>query len=141
MITYALLALIALVCFGTNKRSARAITIFIVPAILFQLASVAGIIPGDYFHLTAGVLDWSVIGLLGWLTRECIIAFFLGLVSLFSIFSNVLGWVAYEHGEGPAAYDYTFIAIYALVLAVALMEWWTHARAGRNHLRFRRASH
>ena len=137
MIIHVLLSLIAVVCFGTNKRSAKSISIFIVPAIGFQCMSIAGMVPADYFHLTASVINLSVIALLCLLTRGCFMAFFVGVVSLLSILSNYIGWVAYEHYQAPTAYDNSFTAMYALVLAVSIMEWWIHAGAYSDDLHVR----
>lgn len=135
MLIYLLIAAIALTTFFIDSPKKSALLVFILPAIAFQFSS--SMIKDNYFHLSACSLDLAVIILLVIQRRINSMVLFVGLISGFSILSNIFGWMMYEKGFSSSAYDGVFTAIYALVLLVSLMEWWSCARTNRNHSRFR----
>jgi hypothetical protein len=133
----ALIVLIALSALMMRSAGKSVLFIFIIPALLFQIAVTIKIIPDNAFHLIAASLDLAVIFLLVLICKFRILSLALGIASLFSIVANIAGWVAYSSYQNPAAYDGLFVLIYSLVLIISLMEWWSGARADSYYIRFR----
>jgi hypothetical protein len=140
MIINSLIFLIALVCLSPKANTA--LKIFVVPALLFQVAVLFGVVPrNSIFFLSAAALDLAVIAILVNRSAADLMAVAIGLVSLLSIAFNMLGWSAYENYQDPAMYDGMFVSLYALVLALTLTDWWTYARDDSNGSRVRGYSH
>lgn len=137
MIINALILVILITCLLIRRDKRSAFIIFIVPAALFQAANAVDIIPYDYFYLMAGCLDAAVVVMLVKWARAGVIAFVLGLISVASVFSNMLGWMAYERDFDPVVYDMVFVGIYVVTLLAALMEWYGGARADSHDMRIR----
>jgi hypothetical protein len=133
----ALISTILIVGLLTSPDKARSVLIFIGPAFVFQINVLFSAIPAGYFHMTAALLDLSVIVMLVWWSRPGFVPVFLGLISLFSVFANAVGWMAYENGYSAVVYDGIYQAVYALVLVISLMEWSSGARAGGYDMRIR----
>lgn len=136
--TIGVLILITL-CVGLITKSDKRtpVLMFIVPALLFQIGRVIGVIPADYFHLTASSLDLVVIAMLVRWSRAGFVSLFLGAASAMSVFANTAGWMAYDKGLDALVYDSAYAAMYSLVLVISLMEWSSGARTGLQHLPFR----
>lgn len=141
MITNALILSTLIVALLTKSDNRKPVLIFIVPAVLFQVASLIGLVPADSFHLIAMVLDLAVIIMLIAWTKTRLMPLFIGGISVISIFANALGWIAYEHHDSAVVYDWCYVTIYAVVLFVSSMEWLSGAGAGLSNMPFRSNSH
>jgi len=135
LLIYMLIFSIAILSVIIDGPKKSALVIFAIPAVVFQIAS--SMIPDELFHLCACALDLAVIILLVMQARVNYMVLFVGFISALSILTNILGWMMYENGFNSSAYDGVFTAIYALVLLVSLMEWWSCVGKNRNYSRFR----
>lgn len=136
-----LLLVIALVCLRVRHGRRTPFVVFVLPGILFQVLVAFGAVPDSLFFLLGSILDAVVITLLVRLGSTGLAAIFIGWVSLVSIGCNVFGWMAYEARLEPVTYDGRFIALYSLVLAASLMEWYCDAGADSYGTRIRGGSY
>ena len=117
MIINSLLLLIVAMIPFLDEESKIPATIFMLPAIGFQILSPH--LEASHY-LIAAMLDWAVLFFLSRLVKQSLLTCALGLLSVFSIMLNMIGYIRYELYYSPDLYDQIYIIFYLLV-AVTIM--------------------
>jgi len=138
MIINALLLLIVVMIPFLDEESKIPSTIFMLPAIGFQILS--PYLEASHY-LIAAMLDWVVLFCLSRLVRQSMLTCILAFLSVSSIMLNMIGYIRYELYYSPDLYDQLYIIFYLLVAATIMGTRNGGVKRSSNFSGFRRPDH